>query len=73
MRRMSLIALSVALLVTTGAAAKTGSPAKPAPATSGKTESSERKICKWLETTGTQKEERVCLTKAECKKAEEMR
>ena len=70
MRRMSFVALSTALLMSTAAAAETKAPAEPAQKESQKAAPAEKKVCKRLATTGSRMEEKVCLTKAEWKQVE---
>ena len=67
MRLIALTALSSALILSVPAAAKTegqSTAAKPAPA--------EKKICKRIPVSGSNIVERVCLTKEDWKKVEDL-
>lgn len=67
--RMTSIVLSAALLIASPAIARNNSKAAPE-AASQKTAKGEKLVCKYLPSTGTRMEERVCLTKEDWKKVE---
>ncbi|HWH17394.1 MAG TPA: hypothetical protein VNT77_03525 [Allosphingosinicella sp.] len=71
--RIQLFAIAATVLVAAPAAAS--EPANPAPpaaaaASSDAAPKAEKKICRWLNKSGTRMDEKVCLTKAEWKKIE---
>ncbi|HVF38202.1 MAG TPA: hypothetical protein VNA29_09715 [Sphingomicrobium sp.] len=69
MRNIAL-AVSAALLFAAPAAARSN--AQPAPAET-KTAQADKKVCKRLEVTGSRIAEKVCLTRDEWKKVEEVK
>jgi hypothetical protein len=73
MRFIPLTALSAALLLSVPAAAKTNAQSETELPKAGKSADAEKKVCKRLETSGTRMAERVCLTKDEWKKVEEIK
>jgi hypothetical protein len=77
MRIIPIATLAAALIVSMPATAQGNSQAAAAAATASagqaaKASSEEKKICKRIETSGTRMWERVCLTKEEWKKVEEL-
>jgi Spy/CpxP family protein refolding chaperone len=74
MRNIAMTALAAALVAATPAAAKNNTPDQAAPTAgaSGKATDAEKKICKRLATSGTRMAERVCLTKEQWKKVDEL-
>ena len=69
MRMISLATLSAALIVSVPVAAKT----QPADEQVAKAGASEKKICKKLTITGSRNGERVCLTREQWKKVDEVK
>lgn len=74
MRNIAMTALAAALLAATPAVAKNNTPDQVAPTSdvAGKASDAGKKICKRLATSGTRMAERVCLTKEQWKKVDEL-
>ena len=72
MRLTSLVSLPAALLLAAPVAAQSTTQVGAASTTAARAKPAEKKICKRLETSGTRMAERVCLTKEEWKKVEEL-
>lgn len=69
MRSISFVVLSAALVCSVPAAAKT----QDAPDQQSLNGSSDKKVCRRLKMTGSRMHEKVCLTKEEWKKVEEVK
>jgi hypothetical protein len=69
MRSISFVVLSAALICSVPAAAKTQSE----PDQQSLSTATDKKVCKRLKVTGSRMHERVCLTKDEWKKVEEVK
>jgi hypothetical protein len=67
----TLAALIVSMPALAQNSSQTATATTTAAAQSPKPAAEEKKVCKLLETTGTRRSERVCLTKEEWKKVEE--
>jgi hypothetical protein len=66
-----LISLCAAALMASSASAQTSNTQSDADG-KGKQAQEQKKICKWLPVTGSNRQERHCLTKEDWKKAESM-